>query len=177
MCHFKASLNTLVFPACSSVLNDVTTGLHVKPVRYEAIKCCCEDGRSPKTAALQLEIPFVSLMIHWQLATLSSTFHTWLPSRGLQKKSHFKESISFIAVALWKRPLLKYCMTLGPLVKPPNQTQLAGTKTLLEVSHWLRYDFYLSTAKCVHTWDVFSHGILWVCELWWRCPLRTGWGQ
>lgn len=89
-----------------------------------------------------------------------------------RKKSHFKESISFIAVAQWKRPLLKYGVTLGPFfVLPPNQTQLAGkcsTKTLLEVSHQLRYDFYLRTAQCVHTWDVFRDDVPWD-----RATLRT----
>lgn len=56
----------------------------------------------------------------------------------LKKKSHLKEPISFIVVAQWKRPLLKYCTTLGPLLQLPNQIQLTGkccTKMLLEVSH------------------------------------------
>lgn len=55
-----------------------------------------------------------------------------------KKKSHMKEPISFIVMAQWKRPLLKYCTTLGPLLQLPNQTQLTGkccTKMLLEVSH------------------------------------------
>ena len=158
-----------------SVLNKVTV---VKPLKCEAIKGCCQDGRSPQTAVLQPEIPLMSLMIHWY----SSTFRTWHPSRGLQKKSHLKESISFIAVAQWKWkcPRLKYCVTLGPLVQRPNQTQLAvkcGSKTLVDVSHYLRYDFCLRTAKCVPTWDKFSDGIPLDWELWWRCSLWTVWGQ
>lgn len=44
----------------------------------------------------------------------------------------------YCIVAQWKRPLLKYCTTLGPLLQLPNQTQLTSkccTKMLLEVSH------------------------------------------
>lgn len=145
----------------------------MKPVKCEAIKGCCEDEHSLKQLRRSLRW-LVSLMIHWQLAALSSTFHTWLPSRGLQKKKK---------VTLQRVHQLYCCGTMKTsspeirrdagsfFVLPPNQTQLAGkcsTKTLLEVSHQLRYDFYLRTAQCVHTWDVFRDDVPWD-----RATLRT----
>lgn len=134
-CHLKA---------CEFKHLHIHASRPMKPVRCEAVKACCEDGCSPETAVLQLQTPLMSLMISWQLAALSSTFHTWLPSRGLQKKSHFKEFISFIAVAQWKRLLLQYSVRFGPFVQLPNQTQLArrcGTRTLLEVASSRHSDF------------------------------------
>lgn len=45
--------------------------------------------------------------------------------KGTSKRSHFQESISFIAEAQSNYPRLKHQLTLVPVVQPPNQTQLA----------------------------------------------------
>lgn len=58
-----------------------------------------------------------------------------------------------MVVAQWKHPFLKYHMTLSTPAQLPNHTQLTGkciTKMLLEVSHYLGFDFSFRTAKCAH---------------------------
>lgn len=92
-----------------------------------------QTGVCPKAAASKLKVSLLSPTILWRLATLPSAFRTWLPLRVHQRRSHVDGSISFTAGAQCKRSLLKLPVTLGPLVRSPNQSQLAGkcdTKTL-----------------------------------------------
>lgn len=99
-------------------LKSVTADVHQKPVGSDII-------------AEQMRWSLRLHLCHWwysqQLAALSSTFRTWLPSRGLQQKVTLQRAYQPNCCGAQPEKSFPECRLMpGPPAQWPNQTQIAG---------------------------------------------------